>query len=133
MSEDEKYLYREYEMENSCKINLDTYKRMYDAVSLMALDYNKQVLALPNGINIADEIALVFDDEVIAIMNILYESGMLSLEECRLINDIGNILSEMSKKYDKSLWTIDALKQSKSWEECRKKAKKLLSLLCKLE
>lgn len=58
-------------MENSCKINLDTYKRMYDAVSLMVLDYNKQVLALPNGINIPDKIALVFDDEVIAIMNIL--------------------------------------------------------------
>ncbi|MCC8024395.1 MAG: hypothetical protein LIP16_03720 [Clostridium sp.] len=133
MSEDEKWVYREFEMEEDCKIQLNIYKRMYDAVSLMALDYEKQIDALPKGINIADEIALVFDDEVIAVMDALYKSGMLSLDACALINNIGNKLSEMGIKHDANLWTLEALKQSNLWEQCREKAKQLLSILCKLE
>ncbi len=120
-------------MEEDCKIQLNIYKRMYDAVSLMALDYKKQIDALPKGINIADEIALVFDDEVIAVMDALHKSGMLSLDACALINNIGNKLSEMGIKHDANLWTLEALKQSNLWEQCREKAKQLLSILCKLE
>lgn len=58
---------------------------------------------------------------------------MLSLDECALINDINNKLSDMSKIHDKGLWTLEALKESSLWEQCREKAKQLLSLLCNLE
>lgn len=133
MPEDEKWIYREFEMSDNYKIQLNIYKRMYNAVLLMASNYEKQIDALPTAINIADEIALVFDDEVIAVMDTLHKDGMLSLDECALINDINNKLSEMGKKHDKSLWTLEALKESNLWEQCREKAKQLLSLLCNLE
>lgn len=68
MSEDEKWIYREFEMADNYKIQLNIYKRMYSAVLLMASNYEKQIAALPKEINIAEEIALVFDDEVIAVM-----------------------------------------------------------------
>lgn len=133
MSEDEKELYREFEMEDHGRIQLNIYKRMYDAVSLMASDYENQITALPKGIDIADEIALLFDDEVIAVKDILYQEGMLSIEACTQIDHIGNILSEMGKKNDEGIWTLEALKRSSLWEKCRENAKQLLSMLCKLE
>lgn len=133
MSEDEKWIYREFEMADNYKIQLNIYKRMYSAVLLMASNYEKQIAALPKEINIADEIALVFDDEVIAVMDALHKNGILSLDECVLINDIENKLSEMGKKHDKSPWTLEALKESNLWEQCREKAKQLLLLLCNLE
>lgn len=133
MPEDEKWIYREFEMSDNYKIQLKIYKRMYNAVLLMASNYEKQIDALPKAVNIADEIALVFDDEVIAVMDTLHKDGMLSLDECALINDINNKLSEMGKKHDKSLWSLEALKESNLWEQCREKAKQLLSLLYNLE
>lgn len=120
-------------MEDDDKIAIQIYKRMYDAVSLMALNYEKQIAALPRGINIPDEIALVFDDEVMAVMKDLYEKQMLSLDECELITVIGNKLSEMVERRDISPWTLDGLKNEKLWEECRVKAKLLLLKLYKLE
>lgn len=133
MSEGEKWIYREFKMADNYKIQLNIYKRMYNAVLLMASNYEKQIDAFPKAINIADEIALVFDDEVVAVMDTLHKDGMLSLDECALINDINNKLSEMGKKHDKSLWTIEALKESNSWGQCREKAKQLLSQLCNLD
>lgn len=133
MSEDEKWIYREFEMADNYKIQLNIYIRMYNAVLLMASNYEKQIDTLPKAINIADEIALVFDDEVVAVMDTLYKDGMLSLDECALINDINNKLSEMGKKHDKSIWTLEALKGSNLWEQCREKARQLLSLLCDLD
>ncbi len=133
MSEEERYLYREFEREDNDKIAIQIYKRMYDAVSLMALNYEKQIAALPGGINIPDEIALVFDDEVMAVMKDLYEKQMLSLDECELITVIGNKLSEMVERRDISPWTLDGLKNETLWEECRVKAKLLLLKLYKLE
>ena len=43
-------------------------------------------------------------------MDTLHKDGMLSLDECALINDINNKLSEMGKKHDKSLWSLEHLK-----------------------
>lgn len=133
MTEDEKYLYKQFKMDNTCKTNLKIYKRMYDAVTLMSLDYEQQIIILPSDLNIPDEIALVFDDEVIAVMDDLYENGILSLDNCRLIRRIGNKLSKMSKMRDKNLWTLDALKYTQEWEECRQDARTLLSSLHRIE
>lgn len=126
MTEDERYLYKEFKMDDVCKTNLKIYKRMYDAVTLMSLDYEQQIIALLQNINIPDEIALVFDDEVIVIMDNLCENGMLSPDNCKLIMSIENKLSEMVNMDDKSLWTLNALKQAKEWEKWRKDARLLL-------
>ena len=133
MSEDDRWLYKEFEMKDEDKIHINIYKRLYDAVLLMASDYEKQIALLPKGINIADEIALVFDDEVIAVSNILFQKGMLSKEEYDLIISIGNKLNEMSKLHDFTLWTITALKYSENWKYCRNKAQILLSSLCNFD
>lgn len=132
MTEDEKYLYEEFDMDDICKINLKIYMRLCDAVRLMSMDYNQQIAALPQNINVPDEIALVFDDEVISVMDNMQENGMLSLENCEMIKKIENRLLEMNKVQDKNLWTLEALEQSSEWEECRKDAKLLLGSLYRL-
>ena len=133
MSEDEKYLYREFEMKEADKINLKIYKQMYDAVILMSLDYENQITSLPRDINVPDEIALLFDDEVIAVKEMLYKNGMLSLDNCNIIKIIEMKLSEMGNSKNKNFWTLDGLKQSKLWEECRENARVLLSSLPRLD
>lgn len=45
---------------------------------------------------------------------------MLSIEACTQIDHIDNILSEMGKKNDESLWTLEGLKQSELWENAEK-------------
>lgn len=58
---------------------------------------------------------------------------MLSIEACTQIDHIDNILSEMGKKNDESLWTLEGLRQSELWGKCRENAKQLLSMLYELE
>lgn len=133
MSEDEKDLYQEFEIKDTDKINLKLYKRMYDAVTLMSLDYEEQSITFPEDINVPDEIALVFNDEVIEMMDGFYKNGMLSTDDCVLIKKIDNKLLEIGKKQDENLWTLHALEHSKLWEECRQYARLLLSSLHNLE
>ena len=133
MSKDEKDLYNEFEMKDTDRINLKIYERMYDAVTLMSLDCQQQMSALPKGVHIPDEIALVFHDEVVAVTDMLYKNGMLSLDACSLIKVIENKLFEIGRNQEESLWTLEALEKSKLWEECRSNARLLLSLLYKIE
>lgn len=132
MSEDDRYLYEEFYMDGECKNQLNTYRRLYDAVKLMSLEYEKQIKELPKNINIPEEIALLFDDEVIAVMDDLYSKGILSLDNCLRMRDIEKKLSIITKSADRDLWTLDALKYANEWEECRKEAKSLLEALCQL-
>lgn len=126
MSEDEKWIYREFEMGHEDKIDINTYRRLYDAVLLMASDYNEQISKLPPKIQVADEIALMFNDEVIAVADDLSKKGMLSEQECYLISSIGNKLKEMSATHNDKLWTLNALQNSADWKDCRSKAGILL-------
>ena len=132
MTEDEKYLYENFDMDNTCKINLKIYKRLYDAVTLMSLDYSQQKKILPQDVNVPDEIALVFDDEVIFVMDNLRECGMLSSDSCKMIKMIQNRLLEMSKAKNKNLWTLESLEESEEWGNCRKDAQLLLTSLYRL-
>jgi len=106
MSKDEKELYKEFEMDDGNKMKLQTYKRLYDAVTLMSLDYKQQIATLPQGIPIPDEIALTFDDEAIAFMETLYKSNMLSTDDCVLIEKIDNKLLEIGEKQDEDMDTV---------------------------
>ena len=133
MSKDEKDLYQEFEIKDTDKINLKLYKRLYDAVTLMSLDYEEQSITFPEDINVPDEIALVFNDEVIEMMDGFYKNGMLSTDDCVLIKKIDNKLLEIGEKQDEDLWTLYALEHSKLWEECRKYARLLLSSLHNIE
>ena len=133
MSKDEKDLYQEFEIKDTDKINLKLYKRMYDAVTLMSLDYEEQSITFPEDINVPDEIALVCNDEVIEMMDGFYKNGMLSTDDCVLIKKIDNKLLEIGEKQDEDLWTLYALEHSKLWEECRKYARLLLSSLHNIE
>ena len=133
MSKDEKDLYQEFEIKDTDKINLKLYKRMYDSLTLMSLDYEEQSITFPEDINVPDEIALVFNDEVIEMMDGFYKNGMLSTDDCVLIKKIDNKLLEIGEKQDEDLWTLYALEHSKLWEECRKYARLLLSSLHNIE
>ena len=133
MSKDEKELYKEFEMDDGNKMKLQTYKRLYDAVTLMSLDYEEQSITFPEDINVPEEIALVFNDEVIEMMDGFYKNGMLSTDDCVLIKKIDNKLLEIGEKQDEDLWTLYALEHSKLWEECRKYARLLLSSLHNIE
>ena len=89
-------------------------------------EYNEQISKLPPKIQVADEIALMFNDEVIAVADDLSKKGMLSEQECYLISSIGNKLKEMSATHNDKLWTLNALQNSADWKDCRSKARILL-------
>jgi hypothetical protein len=96
--------------------------RMIEALKLMGCPADVQIAALPDYVVVADEVALIFDDELCG----------LKLDTCmpevrgRLI-EIERRLSSMSDT--KVLWTNDALQSADEWNGIRAEAAALLLLL----
>jgi hypothetical protein len=99
-------------------------ERLIEALRLMACSADAQIAALPDFVVVADEVALLFDDEFRAV----------DLDACTsVVRDglvtINRELSEMSKSKSPSLWTIEALRAASDWESLRTTAKAVLTAL----
>lgn len=97
-------------------------ERMIEALKLVACSVDAQIAALPDFVVVADEVALIFDDQFRAV----------DLDSCTAIVRDGLItidrhLSEMSNT--KSIWTIDALRTADEWASLRITAAEILSAL----
>ncbi len=97
-------------------------ERTIEALKLLACGADVQIAALPAFVVVADEIALIFDDELRA----------LDVDACGppirvQLAAIEGRLSAMSDT--KSLWTIDALRTASAWAEVRGAAAQILRML----
>jgi hypothetical protein len=97
-------------------------ERLIEALKLVACSADAQIAALPEFVVIADEVALLFDEELRAV----------DLAACTPIvrerlASIDRSLSAMSET--KSLWTIDALRTAPEWASLRSTAAEILSAL----
>ncbi len=96
--------------------------RMIEVLKLMACSASQQRAAFPDFVVVADEIALLFDDELR-----LVDMSTLPPAVGDALRSIDSRLSDMSN--DKSIWSLEALATSHEWQQLRGAALALLSTL----
>ena len=92
---------------------------MIEVLKLMACSANEQQAALPDFVVVADEIALLFDDEIR-----LIDTSVCPHDLRDGLRAIDERLSTMSEA--PSLWTVNALATSPEWQALRDTARRLL-------
>lgn len=104
-------------------MNNITYNRLIQVLKLIASPASIQISALPDFVVVADEIALMYEDVFIMIPQLK--------EERYIPENILDMLSNLEAQFEimsrnKLLWSIDSLKESKSWENVRGLAHSIL-------
>jgi hypothetical protein len=98
-------------LENNLHLNM-----LVQSLQLLAADYEEQVKALPEFVDVPDEIALTFNEAYLLIENFDKE-GLMTTSQKMDLRQIDSALEQMSKGED--VWTLNALKTSSQWEDVR--------------
>jgi len=72
---------------------------------------------------IADEIALMFHDEVIFRLDVLLESRLITKDQYPMLEQLDSMFDDKPKEY----WTKNALQYSEELEQCRLLARRILT------
>jgi hypothetical protein len=99
----------------------------------LATDAETLIKAFPPMIPAADEVANEFDDHLYFAER-LVDEGLITREMMEHVRAVDRFLSEMSDRHDDSLWTDEALRTRKEWDEVRRLAREALAAMgCELE
>lgn len=99
-------------------------KNIFQVLRIVAAPCEVQKKTFPEFVNIADEIALTFYEEVMLRSDTLFKARMLEEKQYEKIKILNEKFHEMSTKKD--VWTVEALRDSIEWEECRQIAEEIL-------
>ncbi len=98
-------------LENDSHLNI-----LVQSLQLLAAEYEEQMNALPEFVDIPDEIALTFSEVYLLVEN-LDKDGLMTTSQKTELAHVDGVLEQMSKKED--AWTLNALKTSSEWEDMR--------------
>jgi len=102
------------------------YRVLIESVRLVASDCRIQIDCLPKFVNVPDEIALTYHDAFL-LTDQLTEAGLLGGDQAHRLEDLDKHFDQMNA--NTGLWTLAALRQDVKWEDARKKAQDILSML----
>jgi hypothetical protein len=102
--------------------------RLIDVLKLMACSADEQKAALPSFVATADEIALLFSDEL-RLVEAHGVASTLDFDTRRQLRMLGRQLEQMSGKPEH--WSNEALEADPEWQRIRESAQALLSRLGK--
>lgn len=95
-------------------------ERLVDILRLMALPAEEQRAAFPDYVNVPDEIATLFCDQ----LRLASRDGAATRETFEAMEALDARLAEMSA--EPAQWTDDAFVSSREWQEIRETARDLL-------
>lgn len=98
-------------------------ERMIEVLKLLASQYTVQKSVLPTFVVVADEIALLFDDE----LRLARARGLVEAAG----PEVGGDLAAIDEALDgmgatKALWTDEGLRDSVEWQQIRDRARQAL-------
>lgn len=102
--------------------------RLIEVLKLMACSAGEQKAALPSFVAIADEIALLFGDEL-RLVEAHGATSALDFETRRQLRMLDGQLEQMSGKPEH--WSNEALESDPEWQRIRESARAILSRLGK--
>jgi hypothetical protein len=103
--------------------DLLTFEHIIEVLRLFASTFNVQKNAMPGGIVLADEIALLFDD-IWQHSIFLLNRNVITTEQMEDLRYINHELEQMSEQKD--LWTEESLCSNKKWDSIRKQSMNIL-------
>ena len=95
-------------------------RRMLETLKLLASPADVQLEVLSSDVVVADELALIFDDELLAL-----DPAACSEAARARLTAIAQALSAMSDR--RELWTTDALRTADDWKRIRMDAAAVLA------
>lgn len=108
-------------------MNIETWKKRFlDAIELVEASYDVQIDKFGKNFPIADEIALNFNDEIFEQIDFLLENGVINQSQFKYLHELNTQFTKMSQDKKQDLWSLDALKSSDEWNECRQIARLIL-------
>lgn len=101
-------------------------ERIIEATKMVAALYIEQKVLFPKNFPTADEIALNFSDEVAFRADYFKENELITDFQYQKIRELHEKFTQMSNDKVQDYWSLEALENSKAWEECRLLAKEIL-------
>lgn len=123
---DEQEVLFEYCLDDECKILLIEYSRFKNVIELLSKDIDSLQNEFANSINVADEIALLFDDECKFLAGILLKNNIINKEVYYEVMQIDKLLSEMSDEHNINNWTVEAMNNDMRWTLSKKIANDII-------
>ncbi|WP_444103838.1 hypothetical protein [Bacteroides sp.] len=97
-----------------------------EGICLLACSPELQKKALPDFVDVADELALMFDD-LYALSPQLYRAKLLPKEVLNYLDELDELFDKMSA--ESSFWNFDSMRHDKEWTKTRLFAKQILACL----
>ena len=119
LSDDEKEIYKEYVLGAEEKAIVLDYERFIEAIELLASEPDDLLIIYNKMLNIADEVALTFDNEGVYIAHHLKSENYISEEVYNLVIQIDKQLELLSNEHNEKNWTIQAMKTDQRWIKAR--------------
>lgn len=92
------------------------YNNLIQVLKLVASEASVQIESLPQYVNVADEIALLYSD-IYSLVPQLVDAGVILPQHLAILNRIDNLFEMMSN--DETLWNLERLKDNASWKQSR--------------
>ncbi|MBD5541513.1 MAG: hypothetical protein HDR00_10065 [Lachnospiraceae bacterium] len=127
LSDDEKDVYKEFMLDTDKRAIILDYERFINAIELIASNPNDLLAKYNKEINVAEEVALIFDDECVYIAPYLLNEKCISEEVYNLVMKINEQLALLSNEHNEENWTIQAMNSDKRWTRVRALATELVS------
>ncbi|MDR1203748.1 MAG: hypothetical protein LBL58_19235 [Tannerellaceae bacterium] len=92
------------------------YDNLIQILRLIASTPNVQIASFPQFVNVADEIALSYND-IYLLVPLLKKEGLISPVVYGILTQMDELFDIMSQ--NKSIWNVDALENDKYWQKSR--------------
>ena len=101
------------------------YYNLIQSLKLVASPHHIQIASLPDYVNVADEIALIYNDSYIMLPQIC--SIISQPNVIKMFDELNKLFEDMSK--DKSLWNNKSLEENVFWKVSRELGQLILNEL----
>ncbi len=125
---DERDYYKEFIYDDDQRVIALNYDRFIESLKYIANNPDGLKHQINRKLNLAEEIALLFEDETLYISHILYNMKLIDGDIIELINHIGENFDEIAKD-NKNDWSVDYMIENAKWINIRNIANKILIML----
>lgn len=129
LSNEEKEVYREFIFDTEERATILDYERFKNTIELMASKPDDLRTKYNEKLNVAEEVALAFDNECVYVAHHLRSEKCINEEIYNLVIQIHKQLELLSNEHDKKNWTIQAMNNDRRWIKARTLANQVYKLL----
>lgn len=126
MTKNEREYYKEYIYDNEQRIVALDYDRLIESLKYIATNPEALIKQTNIHLNLAEEVALSFDNESFHLSHYFYEMKFIDIECMQKFEKIKDLFSKIDKDV-KNDWSLDYMIRDEKWIAIRNTANDILS------